>query len=81
MKKHHKTITAEEFDRMADNGGDITPWLDLKKAVVVQKVNVDLPMWMIKRLDREATKLNISRQAIIKMWIRDRLDPQHHFSL
>ena len=68
-----KRITAEEFDRKADNGEDITPYLDFKKAVVVMRVNVDFPAWMVKRLDREATKLNISRQAVIKMWLHDRL--------
>ena len=81
MKKTHKIITAEEFDRKADHGEDITPYLDLKKATVVHKVNVDFPAWMVKLLDREAAKLNISRQAIIKTWVRDRLDPHHHISL
>lgn len=89
-----KVITAEEFDAKFERGEDITPWLDLKKAkvyrggvelpkkaTVVQKVNVDFPDWMIKLLDREAGKLNISRQAVIKTWIRDRLDPHHRISL
>ena len=75
MKKRKKTksITAEEFDRLADEGKDITPYLDTEHALVVNRVNVDFPAWMVKRLDREATKLNVSRQAIIKMWIHDRL--------
>jgi hypothetical protein len=76
--KKVKDITAEEFDRLAEEGKDITPYLDMKHAVVVNRVNVDFPRWMIKRLDREATKLNVSRQAIIKMWIHDRLVPPHH---
>jgi hypothetical protein len=73
--KKTKLITAEEFDQKFDAGEDITPYLDLKNAVVVQKVNVDFPMWMVRMLDREALKLNVSRQAVIKMWIRERLDP------
>jgi len=77
-RKKEKRISAEEFDRLFDEGKDITPYLDLKSAVVVNRVNVDFPIWMIKRLDREATKLNVSRQAIIKMWIHDRLVSQHH---
>ena len=81
MKKHSKSITAQEFDIKFDRGQDITQLLDLKNISIVKKVNVDFPIWMIKLLDREATKLNISRQAIIKMWVRDRLDPQHHISL
>lgn len=77
-KKKMKAITAEEFDKLFDEGGDITPYLDFKTAVVVNRVNVDFPAWMIKRLDREALKLNVSRQAIIKMWIHDRLMQQTH---
>jgi len=75
--KKVKPISAEEFDRKFDAGEDITPYMDFKNAVVVDRVNVDFPVWMIKRLDHEATKLNVSRQAIIKMWIHDRLISQH----
>jgi hypothetical protein len=72
-KKTRKTITAAEFDAMFDRGEDITPYVDFKNAVVVHRVNVDFPAWMIKRLDQEAIKLNISRQAVIKMWLADRM--------
>ena len=70
--KKPRTITAARFDGMFDRGDDITPYLDFSKAVVVRRVNVDFPDWMIKRLDEEALKLNISRQAVIKTWIYDR---------
>jgi hypothetical protein len=78
MKKKNKdgTISAEEFDRRFEKGEDIASYLDFEKAVVVKKINVDFPLWMVKRLDREATRLNVSRQAVIKMWINDRLHPQ-----
>jgi len=72
-KKRVKTITAAEFDAKFDRGEDITPYLDLENAVVVRRVNVDFPDWMVKKLDQEAQNLNISRQAVIKMWINDRL--------
>ena len=75
-KKAKETITAEEFDAMFERGDDITPYLDFSKAVVVQRVNVDFPAWMIKRLDQEALKLNVSRQAVIKMWLSDRMRPR-----
>lgn len=79
-----KTITTEEFDRMFDEGKDITPYLDFENAVAVrpkiQRVNVDFPEWMVKKLDEEAHKLNVSRQAIIKMWLRERLDPQRRIT-
>ena len=71
--KKPKRITAEEFDAMFDRGEDITPYVDFAHAVVVHRVNVDFPAWMIKRLDQEAVKLNVSRQAVIKMWLADRM--------
>lgn len=77
-----KPITGEEFDRMFDEGKDITPYLDMDSAVFVRpkvkRVNVDFPEWMVEKLDEEAQKLNVSRQAIIKMWLRDRLHPRTH---
>lgn len=75
-KKHRSTkrISSREFDRKFDRGEDISEYLDLGHAYVVKRVNVDFPTWMIYRLDREATKLNVSRQAIIKMWIQEKLN-------
>ena len=80
-KSSDKKISAAAFDEKFERGEDITGFLDLKKAVVVQRVNVDFPSWMVEMLDLEATKLNVSRQAIIKMWIRERLDPAHRLTL
>jgi len=70
-------ISAQEFDRKFGRGEDITGFLDFRKATVVKRVNVDFPVWMIKRLDNEALKLNVSRQAIIKMWIHEHLMHPH----
>ncbi len=78
--KRAERITAAQFDRKFERGEDIAPYLDLKKAIVVQRVNVDFPSWMVDMLDQEAVKLNVSRQAIIKMWIRERLDPGHRIT-
>jgi hypothetical protein len=72
-----KPITAAEFDAKFDRGEDITPYLDFEHATVVRRVNVDFPSWMVDRLDLEAKKLNISRQAVIKMWIHDRMTQGH----
>lgn len=80
-KRTNRKIVAAAFDEKFDRGEDITAYLDLKKATVVQRVNVDFPSWMVDMLDREAIKLNVSRQAIIKMWIRERLDPTHRVTL
>ncbi|HAN05843.1 MAG: hypothetical protein A2X29_11910 [Elusimicrobia bacterium GWA2_64_40] len=70
-------MSAREFDRKFERGEDIAGFLDFRKATVVKRVNVDFPVWMIKRLDNEALKLNVSRQAIIKMWIHEHLMHPH----
>lgn len=72
-KQKSEKISAKEFDKRFDRGEDISDYLDLDEAVVVKRINVDFPMWMVKLLDREAVRLNVSRQAVIKMWINDRL--------
>ncbi len=77
-RRKPKKITAAAFDAKFERGEDITPYLDFDKAVVVKRVNVDFPSWMIERLDQEALKLNVSRQAIIKMWVHDRLVGHAH---
>lgn len=72
------TMTAEDFDRRFDEGEDVTPALDLSKArrpgVEQHPVNVDFPEWMIHSLDREARRLGVTRQSIIKVWIAERLE-------
>ncbi len=76
MKKK-ASITAEEFDQIFDDGGDITPYLDLANArranESLKRVNVDFPAWMVHDLDREAARLGVTRQSIIKVWIAERL--------
>ena len=72
MKKTKQPIkiSAEEFDRKFDNGEDITPHLNLSKATrperELQRVNVDFPSWMVIAMDKEALRLGVSRQALIK---------------
>jgi hypothetical protein len=71
-------MKAKNFDRKFDNGEDITADLDLTKASrpgqASRRVNVDFPVWMIELLDREASRLGVTRQSIIKVWIADRLE-------
>ena len=79
-----KTISAEEFDRKFDNGEDILPYIDLsskktleefeKEILAIKKVNVDLPSWAIASLDKEAKRMGVTRQSIIKMWLIQKLD-------
>jgi hypothetical protein len=71
-------MKARTLDRMFDAGEDITEHLDLSKAKRVgndpQRVNVDFPLWMVKSLDREAQRLGVTRQSLIKLWLADRLE-------
>jgi hypothetical protein len=72
-----KRISAEEFDRLFDEGGDISSYVDWSKArrpnLEIKRVNVDLPQWMINALDREADRLGITRQSVIKTWLDEKI--------
>ena len=72
-------ITAEEFDEIFDRGEeDIVQYLDLKSARRInqepQRVNIDFPKWVVRRLDEESQLLGVSRQALVKLWIAERLE-------
>jgi hypothetical protein len=71
-------MKANEFDKKFDEGEDITKYLDVSKAKRPgqgqKRVNVDFPAWMIRLLDKEAKRLDVPRQAIIKVWIGERLE-------
>ena len=73
-----KTMKAKDFEQQFDEGVDISASLDLSKAKRVlqeqRRVNVDFPTWMIESLDREASKLGVTRQSIIKVWLAERLE-------
>jgi hypothetical protein len=74
MKKSTKSkITTKGLDKRFDAGEDITAYMDFKEAIVVKRINLDMPKWMLDLLDREALKLNVSRQAIVKMWLFEKL--------
>ena len=70
-------MKAKEFDRQFEGNKDILKHLDLSKASrpdqEQKRVNVDFPHWMIESLDKEAKRLGVTRQSIIKVWIADRL--------
>ena len=70
-------MKAKDLDKKFDSGEDITEFLDLSKArrsgQEQKRVNVDFPVWMVHSLDREAKRLGVPRQSIIKIWIAERL--------
>ena len=71
-------MKARKFDSDFDSGKDITSALDLSRArrplQEQKRVNVDFPTWMIESLDREASRLGVTRQSIIKVWLAERLE-------
>jgi len=70
-------MKAKDFDRQFDEGEDVTEQLDRSQAkrsqTSARRVNVDFPTWMVESLDREARHLGVTRQAIIKVWLAERL--------
>jgi uncharacterized DUF497 family protein len=77
-RRRRRFMRAEEFDQRFDDGEDVTGDLDLAAArrpgLEQRRVNVDFPAWMIESLDREARRLGVTRQSIIKVWIAERLE-------
>lgn len=67
-----KKISSEELDAKFDKGENVLNHADFDAAVF--RVNVDFPAWTVAALDKEALRLGITRQALIKVWITDRID-------
>jgi hypothetical protein len=71
-------MKAIELEKKFDKGEDISKHLDLSKAKrpkqEQKRVNVDFPLWMIQLLDKEARRLGVPRQSIIKVWVAERLE-------
>ena len=68
---------ASNFDKKFDNGKNVIEHLDLSKArrpaEEQKRINMDIPVWMLAALDREAKRLGVTRQSIIKIWLAERL--------
>ncbi len=75
-----KEMTTEEFDERFDAGEDVSHALDIaavrRPGLQQRRVNVDFPTWMIDALDREAKRIGVTRQSVIKVWIAERLEQQ-----
>jgi len=70
MKKNNTKTTAENLEEKFDRGEAVLDYFD----TTPKRVNVDFPSWTISRLDKEAERVGISRQALIKVWISERLE-------
>ncbi len=71
-------MSTKRFDEAFDGGEDVSGALDLSTArrpnLVAKRVNFQLPGWMVDSLDKEAARLGVTRQSVIKMWLAERLD-------
>lgn len=72
-------MKAEEFDAKFDaDKEDVVDDLDLSTARRVnheqKRINVDFPSWVVEELDREAARIGVTRQSIIKVWLVERLE-------
>lgn len=71
-------MKAKEFDKKFDENKNILEHLDLRKSKRPnqdqKRVNVDFPVWMIDLLDKEAKRLGVPRQSVIKIWVAERLE-------
>ena len=71
-------MNSSDFDQRFDAGESVLEALDLggarRRRLEQKRVNVDIPVWMIDQLDREASRLGVTRQSIIKVWLAERLD-------
>ena len=70
-------MRAKTFDRKFDAGEKVVDQLDLSKVrragTDAKRVNVDFPAWMVDSLDREARRMGVTRQSLIKLWLGDKL--------
>ena len=70
-------MKTSDFGRNFDEGADIAEQVDWSKArrpnEELKRVNVDFPMWVVEGLDKQARRLGVTRQALIKLWIAERL--------
>ena len=70
-------MKAKEFDEKFEAGENLTKELDFSKArrvnQIPKRVNIDFPAWVVEELDKEAGRLGITRQALVKVWIAEKL--------
>jgi hypothetical protein len=73
-------MTAQEFEQRFDDGEDITPFIDMslirRPGVEPRRVNVDFPEWMIEKLDWQSRLIGVSRQALVKLWVSERIQKE-----
>ncbi len=75
-------MNAEELDQKFDSGEPVLQYFNLSlpkhPGLETKRVDVDFSIWMLNALDREAQRLGVHRQAVIKTWIAQYLDAKTH---
>lgn len=75
-------ISTEEFDRLFDEGADITPYMDMStlrrpnQERAAKRISMDVPEELVRGLDKAAARMGVNRQAVIKVWLTERLDEE-----
>ena len=73
----NKVISTEEFDKKFDDGEDISEYIDFDSVRPLnaeqKQIKIKLPLWMVKGLDKEAQRLGVTRQSVIKTWLAEKL--------
>ncbi len=71
-------MKTKEIDKNFDEGKDVLEHFDLNSAFrgnfEIKRVNVDFPNWMVQSLDKEANRIGVTRQSLIKLWLSEKLD-------
>jgi hypothetical protein len=71
-------MKAKDFDKKFDKGEDVSKYLNMSNArrprQEQKRVNVDFPVWIIRLLDKEAKRLGVPRQSIIKVWVAEHIE-------
>jgi len=74
-------MKSSEFDQQFDEGESVLEMLDLSQAKRVMQeqtsIKIDFPIWMVESLDKEAKRIGVSKQSIIKIWLAERLALHH----
>ena len=73
-----RQISGDEFDRMFDHGADIDAYIDWSSASRpgsrAEHVAIEFPHWLVARIDDEAERQGLTRQALLERWLTERLD-------
>ena len=77
MTKSKRPTSAKQFDAAFDRGEDVTPMLDKTSAKTrhpIQRINIDIPIDILGKVDEEASRVGVARTALLKLWIAEHAD-------